>query len=152
MKLDEMERRILALLQQHGRMSNVELARQVGLSEAPCFRRVKNLEQTGIVSGYSARLDQRQLGLDVTAFVQVTMEKQSDETTEAFRREVEGEASIIECHAMSGGHDYLMKVVARSIDDFSEIVMRKVLKFPGVAHVESAFSLGVTKEAWALPA
>ena len=106
MKLDEMERRILALLQQHGRMSNVELARQVGLSEAPCFRRVKNLEQTGIVSGYSARLDQRQLGLDVTAFVQVTMEKQSDETTEAFRREVEGEASIIECHAMSGGHDY----------------------------------------------
>ena len=152
MTLDTIERRILTLLQIDGRMSNVDLAEQIGLSESPTFRRVKQLEQAGIIKGYAAVVDQRKLGLDVTAYVLVTMVKQPDATTEAFHGAVRDEPHITECHAMSGSHDYLMKVVARSIDDFSELCMQYILKFPGVQHVESSFSLREIKNNGVLPA
>lgn len=151
MVLDRIERRILALLQDNGRMSNVELAEQVGLSESPCFRRVKKLERAGVISRYSAVIDQRTLGFTVTAFVLVDMEKQPDERAEDFHARVLDEPHIVECHAMSGGHDFIMKVLARDIDHFSELVMQKILKYPGVRHVESSFSLGEIKHARALP-
>ena len=149
--LDDIERRILDLLQDDGRMSNVELAKAIGLSESPTFRRVKELEKDGYIQGYAAIADQRKLGLDVTAFVQVTMEKQPDAATEAFISHVQLEPHIIECYAMSGTHDYLMKVLAHSIDHFSELVMKKILKFPGVLHVESSFSLNEIKHSRVLP-
>ncbi len=152
MKLNATERQILALLQINGRMSNVELAEQIGLSESPCFRRVKQLENSGIIAGYAALVDQRKLGLDVTAFVQVTMASQPDSTTEAFHAEVRHEPKIVECHAMSGTHDYLMKVVVHNMDDFSELCMQRILKFPGVQHVESSFSLKEIKNSRVLPA
>jgi Lrp/AsnC family leucine-responsive transcriptional regulator len=151
MQLDNTERQILALLQEDGRMSNVELAERIGLSESPTFRRVKQLEQTGAITSYAAVVDQRALGFEVTAFVQVSMEKQPDSTTESFHACVRDERHIIECHAMSGSHDYLMKVVARNIDHFSSICMQRILKFPGVHHVESSFSLQQIKLSRALP-
>ena len=149
--MDQTERRILALLQQDGRMSNVALAEQIGLSESPTFRRVKQLEETGAISGYAAIADQRQLGLEVTAFVQVTMERQPDSATQSFHTHVAEEPHIIECHAMSGSHDYLMKVVARNIDHFSALCMERILKLPGVQHVESSFSLKAIKDSRVLP-
>ena len=152
MELDATERRILRLLQSNGRMSNVELAEHIGLSESPCFRRVKQLEKSGLIRGYAAMVDQRLLGLEVTAFVLVTMEKQPDAATEAFIAAVEAEEHIVECYATSGSHDYLMKVVARSIDHFSELCMQRILKFPGVMHVESSFSLKEIKHSRVLPA
>jgi Lrp/AsnC family transcriptional regulator, leucine-responsive regulatory protein len=152
MKLDQTERRILRLLQDNGRMSNVELAEQVGLSESPCLRRVRQLESSGLIKGYAAMVDQRLLGLEVTAFVLVTMEKQPDAATEAFIAAVQAEDHIIECFATSGSHDYLMKVVARSIDHFSELCMQRILKFPVVMHVESSFSLREIKHSRVLPA
>ncbi len=152
MDLDPVERQILRLLQGDGRLSNVALAERVGLSESPCFRRVKRLEEAGLIRGYSAVVDQRLLGLSVTAFVLVTMEKQPDAATEAFIAEVEAEEHIVECYATSGSHDYLMKVVARNIDHFSELCMQRILKFPGVMHVESSFSLKEIKHSRVLPA
>lgn len=152
MQLDHTERQILRLLQGDGRMSNVELAERVGLSESPCYRRVKQLEQSGLIRGYAAIVDQRLLGLEVTAFVLVTMEKQPDAATEAFIAAVQAEEHIVECYATSGSHDYLMKVVARNIDHFSELCMQRILKFPGVMHVESSFSLMEIKHSRVLPA
>lgn len=152
MNLDVTERAILRLLQQDGRLSNVALAEQVGLSESPCYRRVRQLEQAGVIRGYAAVVDQRRLGLDVTAFVLVTMEKQPDAATEAFLAAVQAEEHIVECYATSGSHDYLMKVVAKSIDHFSELCMQRILKFPGVMHVESSFSLKEVKHSRVLPA
>lgn len=152
MRLDETERRILRALQADGRLSNVALADRVGLSESPCHRRVRQLEAAGVITGYAALVDQRRLGLDVTAWVQVTMERQPDRATEAFLARVREEPHIVECHAMSGAHDYLMKVVARSIDHFSELCMEGILKYPGVLHVESSFSLREVKHARVLPA
>jgi Lrp/AsnC family leucine-responsive transcriptional regulator len=129
----------------------VELAEQVGLSESPTFRRVRQLEDSEVISGYGALVDQRKLGLEVTAFVQVSMEKQPDSATDAFHERVNAEPHIIECHAMSGSHDYLMKVVAKNIDHFSELCMQRILKFPGVRHVESSFSLSEIKNSRVLP-
>lgn len=151
MTLDPIERRILALLQDDGRMSNVELAERVGLSESPCFRRVKRLERDGVISRYAAVVEARTLGFTVTAFVLVDMDKQPATHTDDFHARVAAEPHIIECHAMSGGHDYIMKVLARDIDHFSELVMQEILKYPGVRHVESSFSLGEIKHARALP-
>ena len=150
MELKLPERRILETLQANGRLSNAELARLVGLSESPTFRRVKQLEQDGVITSYAAVVDQRKLGLDVTAFVQVVMEKQPD--NDAFHEAVNAEPQIMECHAMSGSHDYLMKVVAHSMDDFSDLCMQRILRFPGVQHVESSFSLRPIKNSRVLPA
>ncbi|MDZ7671129.1 MAG: Lrp/AsnC family transcriptional regulator [Gammaproteobacteria bacterium] len=152
MELDTTERQILRLLQHDGRMSNVDLAHEVGLSESPCLRRVKQLEKSGLITGYAATVDQRLLGLEVTAFVLVSMEKQPDAATQAFIAAVAAEDHIVECYATSGSHDYLMKVVARSIGHFSELCMQRILKFPGVMHVESSFSLQEIKHSRALPA
>jgi Lrp/AsnC family transcriptional regulator, leucine-responsive regulatory protein len=150
MKLDSVERKILRLLQADGRLSNARLAEQVGLSESPCFRRVKQLENVGLIKAYIAVVDQRLLGLDITAFVQVTMkDHRYDET--GFADCVRAEDHIIECHAMSGSYDYLMKVVARNMDHFAEIAMGRILKFPGVKSIESSFNLQDMKYSHALP-
>ena len=151
MKLDRAEREILRVLQQQGRISNVDLAEAVGLSESPCFRRVRALEEAGIVRGYGARLDQRALGLQVTAFVLVTLDKQDEKKQRDFLAQVEAEEHIVECHAMSGSHDYVLKVVARSMEHFSELAMQRILKFDGVRNIESNFSLMAIKEYGALP-
>ena len=149
--LDTAETAILRVLQSRGRMSNVELAELVGLSESPCFRRVKSLEERAVISGYRAQLDQRALGLQVTAFVLLNLEKQDDRKQRAFLASVEAEEHIVECHAMSGSHDYLLKVVARSMEHFSQLSMERILKFPGVTNIESNFSLLAVKENAGLP-
>ena len=149
--MDRVEQQILECLQTDGRKSNVQLAEIVGLSESPTFRRVKLLEEAGTIRGYVALLDQRKLGLQVTAYVSVRMEKQPDQERHEFHRCVADEPYIVECHAMSGASDFLMKVVARDMDHFAELCMQDILKFPGVAHVESSFSLKAIKSSHALP-
>ncbi len=149
--LDRVEQRILQVLQKEGRLSNVELAQLVGLSESPCLRRVRGLEENGVIAGYSARLNQRKIGLQVTAFVQVQLEKHDDQKTRDFLDEVAAETHIVECHAMSGAYDYLLKVVAQSMDHFSEIAMQGILRFPGVKDIESSFSLQTVKQDAPLP-
>ena len=151
MSLDGTESRILRLLQEQGRMPNVELATAIGLSESPCLRRVRHLEQRGVIEGYAAVVDQRAIGLSVAAFVLVTLEGQTDAETADFHAQVRAEPHIVECHATSGAHDYLMKVVARDIDHFSELMMQGILKYPSVRHVESSFSLGQIKRSGVLP-
>ncbi len=149
--MNKVEQKILERLQEDGRISNVQLAELVGLSESPTFRRVKLLEESGMIRGYVALLDQRKLGLQVTAYVSVRMEKQPDQGRNEFHRRVADEPYIVECHAMSGAFDFLMKVVARDMDHFADLCMQEILKFPGVAHVESSFSLNAIKSSHALP-
>ncbi len=151
MNLDKRERQLLRVLQREGRISNVELAERVGLSESPCFRRVKRLEESGVIAGYAALLDQRQLGLQVTAFVLVSLDQKKDKTRREFLAHIEAEDHIVECHAMSGSHDYLLKVVAYNMEHFSELAMQRILKFPGVQSIESNFSLLAVKERRELP-
>ncbi|MEM6708645.1 MAG: Lrp/AsnC family transcriptional regulator [Pseudomonadota bacterium] len=149
--LDKTEVLILRSLQEDGRMANVQLAEVVGLSESPTLRRVKLLESAGTIRKYVALLDQRQLGLQVTAYVSVRMEKQPDREQDDFHRCVQDEPHIVECHAMSGAFDFLMKVVVRDMDHFSDLIMNEILKYPGVAQVESSFSLKSIKHSHQLP-
>ncbi len=149
--MDATERQILKSLQEDGRISNVQLSEAVGLSESPTFRRVKQLEEAGTIQRYVALLDQRAIGLPVTAFVSVRMEQQPDRDRSEFHECVADEPHIVECHAMSGGFDFLMKVVARDMDHFADLVMLEILKFPGIAHVESSFSLRAIKQSHSLP-
>jgi Lrp/AsnC family leucine-responsive transcriptional regulator len=150
-KIDRAERDILHILQTEGRISNVELAERIGLSESPCFRRVRRLEESGLISGYTANLDPRRLGLQVTAFVHVSLGQHDEDRQAAFLAAVEAEDHIVECHATSGSHAFLLKVLAYSMDHFSELAMERILKFPGVENIESNFSLKEIKQSRVLP-
>ena len=150
MKLDDKDRRILVVLQRAGRMSNVALARQVGLSQSNCLRRLKNLDKAGIIESYAAVVDKRRLGFTITAFVLVTLEKQPSDKAD-FHARVVDEPHIVECHAMSGTHDYLLKVVARDMEHFSALVMNGILKYPHVRDMQSSFSLREIKKLQGLP-
>tara|TARA_B100000035_G_scaffold303618_1_gene302392 strand:+ start:517 stop:978 length:462 start_codon:yes stop_codon:yes gene_type:complete len=151
LKLDKQEKSVLRILQAQGRISNVELAEQIGLSESPCYRRVRGLEEAGVIAGYAAKVDRRKLGLQVIAFVMVTVENQEDGMLGDFFAAIADEPHIVECHAMSGSQDFLLKAVAKSMDHFSDLVMKRILKIPGVKNVESNFSLRALKEGAPLP-
>ena len=142
---------ILKALQEDGRISNVQLANRVGMSESPCLRRVRALEETGVIRGYGARLDRRRLGLDILAFVQVSIDQREDNFAEEFLAAVRREPLIVECYAMSGSHDFLLKVVARSMDEFSELTMRRIPRWPVVQHVSSNFVMDELKATEGLP-
>lgn len=151
MRLEKAEQKILQALQIDGRMSNVALSEKIGLSESPCFRRVRGLEDAGVISGYGAKLNRRAIGLQITAFIQITIDKQDEKKKCDFQSSVQEEEHIVECHTMSGRHDYLLKVVARSMDHFSKVLLQNILNFPGVRNIESNFSLLAVKEEGELP-
>jgi len=144
--LDLTDRKILIELQADGRISNTDLSRKVGLSESPCLRRVRNLEEDGLIAGYSARLDHRKLGLEMVAYVQVNLDQRTEADTNAFVQAVRKAPWIVECVAISGTHDYLLKVAARNIDHFGELILKKLLRFPGVTDVVSNLVLASIKD------
>ena len=149
--LDDSEKRILNELQRDGRLSNVDLARKVGLSDSPCLRRVKQLEQTGIIDRYAALLDTRKAGFDVVAYIQVNLDQRTEAMTRAFHEAVMNEPAITECHALSGSYDYFIKVVARDFDEYSDFAMKRLLRFPGVKDITSGFVMETVKSNGALP-
>ena len=151
MALSDIEWRILDTLQTDGRISNVELARKAGLSESPCLRRLRQLEDSGVIKSYAALLDAKKLGYDVTAFIQLTLDQRSVETREKFTTAIARESLIVECYAVSGGYDYLLKVVATDLDAFSDFVMNRLLQYPGVKDMTSGFVLKEVKASTALP-
>ena len=149
--LDTLDRRILALLQRQGRISNLELAQAVGLSPAQCNRRHRRLEERGLVRGYEARLDAARLGLGVTAFVHVTMERGHMKQLDAFRAEIARSTQVLECHAVTGDSDYVLKVVAADLRALSDFLLRTLALWPGVSAVRSSVSLEELKCTGALP-
>ena len=122
--LDITDKKILAELQENGRISNTDLARRVGLSESPCLRRVRNLEDEGVIAGYSAILDRRRLGFEMLAYVQVNLDQRSEADTNAFVKAVKKAPWIVECVAISGTHDYLLIVAANRLMKYSHISLR----------------------------
>lgn len=151
MRLDRIERGILHVLQSRGRMTNAELARVVETSDSACYRKLKRLEDDGLISGYRAVLDQQMLGLSITAFVQVSITKGDPEAEAAFLQRVGFEEHIIECHAVSGSADFLLKLVARDMAHFSQLCMQGILRYPGVKDIDSHFSLKEVKAVSPLP-
>ncbi|WP_174874612.1 Lrp/AsnC family transcriptional regulator [Vogesella oryzae] len=149
--LDDTDLTILRLLQQDGALSNTALAEQLSLSVTPCWRRLKRLEEEGYITGYQANLDRRKLGYDVLAFVQVSFGVHGGELPNRFEAAMQAEARVLGCHKITGNADYLLQVVARSLDDYSQFVENVLRQMPGVAAIHSSLALREIKAGSRLP-
>lgn len=142
MTLDRFDCRILDILQRDARISNLELAEQVGLSPTPCARRVKRLEDSGLIRGYVALLDQTQLDLKLTVFVSISMDRHTPDRFEVFEREIGQFPEILSCSVVTGqAADYLLKVVVPDMDRYERFLLGKLTRIPGVTGVHSSFEL-----------
>ena len=150
MQLDATDRRILQVLQREGRISNADLAERIALSPSACHRRVQRLEADGYIAGYVALVDPRRIGKPTTVFVEITLNGQSDELLDAFEKAVARIPAVLECHLMAGSADYLLKLVAEDTEDFARIHRRYLARLPGVAQMQSSFSLRTVVKTTAL--
>lgn len=150
-KIDRIDADILSRLQSDGRLSNARLAEQVSLSETPCWRRLKRLEETGVIEGYQAVVNRRALGLGVMAFVQLTCSEHDEETTAAFQSAIEASPQVLSCHNTTGDADFLLQVVASDLDDYSRFVEKVIRRLPGVTSIRSNLSLRELKASNRLP-
>lgn len=152
MTLDKYDREILTEIQRNGRISNQELAEQINLSPSPCLRRLRNLEDSGLIKGYVALLDARKLGLTLTAMVQVSMEKHTTDRFEAFEQIVAEYPQVLECHLITGqSADYLLKVIVEDMDAYQQFLLNKLTRIEGVSGVHSSFVLKSPINRTALP-
>ena len=139
--LNAIDKRILSHLQANARMTNADLAREVGLSPSPCLRRVRELEQNGTINRYVALLNPSAVGLPVSVFVQVTLERQVEKALESFETAVINRPEVMECYLMTGDADYLIRVVVASIEDYERFLVNELTTIPGVASIKSSFAL-----------
>jgi len=149
--IDRVDRRILEVLQRSGRISNQALADRVGLSAAPCWRRVRRLEEEGIVAGYTALLDPIAVGLSITAFALVSLDNHHPENLRAFDAVIAERPEVLECYSMTGQTDYLVKIVAPSIAAYDEFLTIHLLPIAGVRSVNSSIVLRRKKFTTAVP-
>jgi Lrp/AsnC family transcriptional regulator, leucine-responsive regulatory protein len=139
--LDRIDIKILNELQQNASLTNVELASRVNLSPSPCLARVRNLEKLGVIDRRIAVLDASVLGLGVTAFIQVKLEKQVQHTLDNFTRAIERISQVMECYLMTGDSDYLLRVMASDIEDLEHLIVNKLSRIPGIASIRSNLAL-----------
>ncbi len=149
--IDPTDQRILAALQQDGRLSNVDLAERIGLSASPCLRRVRLLEEAKIIRGYHAVVDQVKAGLPVSVFVSVKLERQREADMKRFETAVRRFPEVLECYLMTGSRDYLLRVVARDLADYERFLKATLTRIEGVASIESSFALAQVKHTAVLP-
>ena len=151
MNLDEIDWRILAVLQDNARVANVDLAGQVGVSASPCWRRVRELEESGVISRYVTLVEPAALGLQVSVFVQVTLEKQIEAALERFESAVLARPEVMECYLMTGDADYHLRVVVEDLPAYERFLMDHLTRVPGIANIRSSFALKQVKYTTALP-
>jgi Lrp/AsnC family leucine-responsive transcriptional regulator len=150
-QLDKFDLAILAELQNDGRLSNTELASRVGLSTAPCWRRVRALEEAGFIKGYRAELDRQKLGLGVLAFVRLDAERNTGDSTRALEEAIQKLPQIVSCHYISGSGTFELQVICQDLDSFSRFARESLINLPHVKDLHTSFSLGEVKASSALP-
>ncbi len=151
MTMDAIDRKIIRALQQDARLTNQDLAALIGLSASPCLRRVRKLEQDGILSGYTALVDQEKFGLPINVFVNIRLEKPSTDTIRAFEVAIENIDAVVECYLMTGNRDYLLRVVSSDLKSYEHLVRDRLTTIPGVLSLESSFAFGQVKRTNMLP-
>jgi DNA-binding Lrp family transcriptional regulator len=144
-KLDRIDRRILRDLQDSGRMTNVELAQRAEISAPPCLRRVRALEEAGVIRGYHAELNPAALGFNVTVFAHVGLSSQAEHDLKAFEDLVNSWPQVRECHMLAGETDFLLKIVAEDWDAYQKFLTTKLTTAPNVSHVKSALAIRTAK-------
>jgi Lrp/AsnC family leucine-responsive transcriptional regulator len=150
-QLDDIDKRIVATLQAEGRLPIVDLADRVGLSATPCQRRVRRLEEEGVIGRYAALISPRAVGFDLQALVEVTLEDHSEKTVEAFEAAIRARPEVVACYAVTGDMDFLVHVFAADLAQFSDFAMKALLRMPGVKGTRSSFIMQAVKNelAWA---
>jgi len=152
MELDRYDRRILEELQKDGRISNQELAERIGLSPSPCLRRVRTLEESGLIRGYRALLDANQMGLSLMALIHISMDRHTPERFTNFEEKIATLPEVLECLLITGQDaDYQLKVVVKDMDAFQALLLEKITRIDGVSGVHSSFVLRRVVDKTALP-
>jgi Lrp/AsnC family leucine-responsive transcriptional regulator len=149
--LDEIDRKIIAAVQNDGRITTQELAERVGLSPSPCARRLRLLEDAGIIKGYTAVIDQEKVGLPISAFASVKLERQREEALDRFAKAVALWPEVADCYLMTGPRDYLLRIVVSDLKAYEQFLKDKLTRLDGVASIETSFALGQVKRSEALP-
>jgi Lrp/AsnC family transcriptional regulator, leucine-responsive regulatory protein len=149
--LDEADRKILAVLQEDGRISLSDLAARIALSPSPCLRRMRRLERAGIIKRYVAVLDQAKVGLPVSVFVSIKLESQRVEALERFKKAIAKWPEVLECYLMTGPRDYLLRVVVADLEAYERFLKQKLTRVDGVSSIESSFALEQAKYSHILP-
>ncbi len=149
--MDEKDRQIVAALQQDGRLSIQDLSEKVNLSPSPCLRRVRLLEEKGIITGYTALVDERAYGLPVTAFVRIRLERHNQAAIATFEQKVRAIDAIIDCYVMTGDADYLLRVLVTSLQDYEDFVRSRLHRIEGIASIDTSFAYGTVKRASVFP-
>jgi DNA-binding Lrp family transcriptional regulator len=149
--LDRVDRRILDALQADARIPNQELAKKVGLSPAPCWRRLRRLEEEGFISGYATLLNGSAIGLPILAYALVTLDNHHADTVKQFDRLIQDRPEVLECHSMSGPNDYLLRIVAASMEAYEHFLSTQVLQLAAVRSVNTSFVLRTKKSTTRLP-
>lgn len=149
--LDAVDRRMLAVLQAEGRITNQDLAERVGLSPTPCLRRLKRLEDSGVITGYAAQVDPKAYGLPFSVFVSVRLLQQMRDQIAEFERAVESWEEVTECYLMTGSQDYLLRVQTDGIEGYERFLKQKVTQLRCIQSVQSNFALATIKRRTALP-
>ena len=150
-RLDDIDLRIIDELQRNGRMTNVDLARRVGISAPPCLRRVRALEQAGFIAGYHANLDPALLGFGVTVFAMVGLHSQAEADLQAFEARVESWPQVRECHMLNGDIDFILKCVAPDLASFQDFLTQKLTSAPNVANVKTSLTIRQSKKLSGVP-
>ena len=143
--LDQIDRRLLSELQDEGRITNVELAGRVGLTAPPCLRRVRGLEDAGVIKGYHAELDGAKLGFAITVFAMVSLKSQAEDALRQFEDHMKGLAEVRECHMLNGEIDFILKIVSKDLQSFQEFLTSKLTPAPNVASVKTSLTIRTAK-------
>ncbi|TIX51888.1 Lrp/AsnC family transcriptional regulator [Alteraurantiacibacter aquimixticola] len=149
--LDEIDRKLLAELQAEGRVTNVDLAKRVGLTAPPCLRRVRGLEEAGVIRGYHADLDSSKLGFAITVFAMVSLRSQAEEDLRAFENHIRQLPEVRECHMLNGEIDFILKIVSRDLQSFQEFLTSKLTPAPNVASVKTSLTIRTSKHEPGVP-
>ncbi|WP_066557087.1 Lrp/AsnC family transcriptional regulator [Croceicoccus bisphenolivorans] len=145
MNFDEIDRRLLAELQDEGRITNVELAQRVGLTAPPCLRRVRALEESGAIRGYHADLDAATLGFTITVYAMVSLKSQAEDALRAFEEHIATLPAVRECHMLNGEIDFILKIVSKDLQSFQEFLTSRLTPAPNVASVKTSLVIRTSK-------
>lgn len=149
--MDEKDRQIIRELQRDGRLTNQELAEKVNLSPSPCLRRVRLLEDSGVIQGYTALIDQKAYGLPITVFIRIRLDKHNSESVRAFEDKVRRSEDILDCFLMTGDCDYLLRVIVQSLEAYEDFIRREIHNMPGIASIDTSFAYGTVKHSKLYP-
>jgi len=150
--MDSKDRQIIRALQANGRMTNQDLAERVNLSPSPCLRRLRILEESGAIQGYSAEVDAKAYGLPITVFVRVRLERHNEEDVKRFENRMMSIDEVLECHVLTGASDYQLRVVVSDLDAYEDFIRNRIHRIGGIASIDTSFVYGTVKKTSVFPA